>query len=544
MAEGLPEGLVSTNEAVTGDIQTLQHVEVEDIKKLWQVYAANRNVLAENVGRRLENFFWRIWSSERLLHRLRGDQVATQFSSINEGGYIRTTPRSSPRSSRNLGNYYTEASSSNSTDSPSQLSSPGTSVASSVDATQAPEEISTPTPTPTSPIARYGSDSAGSTSHAAAKHSPSQEQDEDGAATPTPSSPFANMKTPTSGSKEATGSTGSTGFTRTQPAPILKKSSSTGSSRSAQSATVSSPPSDEKFSARPESAVSSSGEPSSRQASVATGSPPPRRYISTRFSEEVAVAIPKVSSSASRATERSTRQQGEGSQKYGKRNPVVIASTGASKRRPALSRQKSSQQSQSKQSPSPPSPCFTRRSTGSTPIRGLSPPAQSPRTAQPLHPFQRREVKHVSAELGPSGKGKAPQGSRSNLRPNVIDGPRGDSRSTPGLNDSNRHHHRSFTNLSTLGRKSSAVTATAASYQASGLLDFGHSSSWSSRGPGRDTFRNEIVPLKAPAPSGPELANPGPSVPLPRTKSQLTLLLGRGSASNGQDELSKAAERK
>ncbi len=35
MAEGLPEGLVVTNEAVTGDIQRVDRIDVEDIRKLW-----------------------------------------------------------------------------------------------------------------------------------------------------------------------------------------------------------------------------------------------------------------------------------------------------------------------------------------------------------------------------------------------------------------------------------------------------------------------------------------------------------------------------
>ena len=36
MAEGLPQGLVSTNEAVTSDIQSFERIQVEDIKRLWQ----------------------------------------------------------------------------------------------------------------------------------------------------------------------------------------------------------------------------------------------------------------------------------------------------------------------------------------------------------------------------------------------------------------------------------------------------------------------------------------------------------------------------
>lgn len=66
-------------------------------------YHTNQAVFAEDVGRRLENLFWRIWSSHRLLHNITGTLVAAIFSKISEGGYIRTTPTQSPRSSRTLG---------------------------------------------------------------------------------------------------------------------------------------------------------------------------------------------------------------------------------------------------------------------------------------------------------------------------------------------------------------------------------------------------------------------------------------------------------
>lgn len=57
------------------------------------------------MGRRLENFFWRLWGSDRLWGRINGNRVAAIFSKISEGGYIRTTPTQSPRSSRSLGTF-------------------------------------------------------------------------------------------------------------------------------------------------------------------------------------------------------------------------------------------------------------------------------------------------------------------------------------------------------------------------------------------------------------------------------------------------------
>ena len=51
------------------------------------------------MGHRLEYFFWRVLSS-RAYQRLPGREVARLFAGISQGDIIRTTPRSSPRSSR------------------------------------------------------------------------------------------------------------------------------------------------------------------------------------------------------------------------------------------------------------------------------------------------------------------------------------------------------------------------------------------------------------------------------------------------------------
>ncbi|KAL9612658.1 MAG: hypothetical protein Q9167_002740, partial [Letrouitia subvulpina] len=98
MAEGLPKGLITSNETVSLDIRRIDHVEVDDVARLWRVYSTNRAAIPDDVGRRLENLFWRIWSSGQILKRIRGRLVAAIFNKISEGGYIRTTPTQSPRS--------------------------------------------------------------------------------------------------------------------------------------------------------------------------------------------------------------------------------------------------------------------------------------------------------------------------------------------------------------------------------------------------------------------------------------------------------------
>ena len=61
--------------------------------------------MADDVGRRLANFFWRIWSNESIRDHITGSQVAMLFSRISEGGVLRTTPTQSPRISRSLRSY-------------------------------------------------------------------------------------------------------------------------------------------------------------------------------------------------------------------------------------------------------------------------------------------------------------------------------------------------------------------------------------------------------------------------------------------------------
>lgn len=122
MADGLPEGIVTHSQSFISEIDRVDRVRPEDIARLWKgilphppapsphtyahrylVHAVNRATIADGVGRRLEYFFWRIWSNKEILHRISGRQVAIQFSHILEGGYFRTTPTQSPRLSRHLG---------------------------------------------------------------------------------------------------------------------------------------------------------------------------------------------------------------------------------------------------------------------------------------------------------------------------------------------------------------------------------------------------------------------------------------------------------
>ncbi|KAI9882971.1 MAG: hypothetical protein M1823_005275 [Watsoniomyces obsoletus] len=98
MTTSLPEGIVTHTDSIAADIDQVDIITVEDVRRLWKVYSTNKNVLRHNSGWRLENLFWRIWADRgRLCGRLSGSMVARLFVQISEDSdQIRTTPRASP----------------------------------------------------------------------------------------------------------------------------------------------------------------------------------------------------------------------------------------------------------------------------------------------------------------------------------------------------------------------------------------------------------------------------------------------------------------
>lgn len=57
------------------------------------VYGTNAPINKDDVGTRLENFFWRVWGNTRLLKSLEGSVLARLFTSI-----MAANPVSSPES--------------------------------------------------------------------------------------------------------------------------------------------------------------------------------------------------------------------------------------------------------------------------------------------------------------------------------------------------------------------------------------------------------------------------------------------------------------
>lgn len=483
------------------------------------VYSAKKTALADNVGRRLENFFWRIWSSEKIRDRISGTQVAVQFSSINEGGYIRTTPTPSPRSSRSLKSYYKAARSAS------------------------PPQNAPSTPPPVPPTA-YEPSSSG-------------DEFEGSSVTPTTTSPLTAVTKKSSAPRE---NRRTTTTTTTRPPPILKKSSS-GSSDSSKTSTHSSIQIGDAQSGKgadDEEAVNLDEglAVADRVIPIIRHTGPNRRSTTTRFNEEVAVSIPKFSTSAPRAIGvKPRRSSGDStsSQRSGKRIPVVVASAGTSRRRPAVLPRRSSgtaslgssrNPSYSKLARSPKStaidPTFAssrEQETQSTRrARAASPhPSKQRRRLSPGRPSDKEDsgVEETQAQSGVSrvtseASEDATEGSEDDK--SEPDKPLVDPNFRSKFVDRTRSPQRSFTNLPAFARKSSAAVATAASFQATGTIGSGQPTSSAGRGKGREAFTNVTAPLKAPAAAGPEVTGDEAARPLPKTKSQLTLLLEREKA--------------
>ena len=449
--------------------------------------------------------------SERVRERLSGAQIDCQFDSISQGGRIRTTPTPSPRSSRNLSSSVKEARSSTST------------------------ETAMPT-SPASPKAEFIQDN---------------EQFDDTSVTPTPQSPSEASSETTIKTKE------NRRTTTVRPPPILKQSSS-GSNRPSRSSSILFPASQESGSAARvgnDVAVGFDNDPTPTEPLAPRVGRSARKSTTTRFNEEVAVSIPKASTVSRPSGGRQSGQSGESSQRSGRRNPIVVASAGASRRRPPVMRQRLSQASPFAALKEPPG------RTLSSPDLASSMRPTDPYTAQcPGHEAgasSARPLRAASPHPSTDRKGLSPSppssdGTAANFGGEHV-GTQGPSMNTNSghsligqianassessqalvdpdfrsqFADKTRRSTQSSTNIPALARKSSAAVPTAASFQASGMLDTGLGSSTSTKNRVKEAFKNEIVPLKAPASAGPEPPAEA-SQPLPRTKSQLTLLLER-----------------
>ncbi|KAL9006028.1 MAG: hypothetical protein Q9188_001206 [Gyalolechia gomerana] len=450
MAEGLPKGLITTNETVKGNIESVDRVDVEDISRLWKAYHTNRAVLAEDVGRRLENFFWRIWGNDRLLENITGTLVAAIFSRISEGGYIRTTPTQSPRSSRSLGTF----------DRPRQ-----------------PEEL------------YVSSHPSSHPSSVGIQRTCNDDDPGDAEETETESPSLSRKKLPP------------------RPPPILKKSKQA------------SPPGIGHLSAsNPRTATTPHYGVLTRGSEVQAKSSD-RSSKTTRFkTDDISSSIPPHSMSTEEdICEESTDSRSKSKQRPARRKVAVVASTVASKRRPAI-RSRPSQSSSTSASVAAP---FSSRSEQAVGVRTEERSSAGYRTesgesvAAPVPPRHTSddEQKKLSKDHELTEQHDPDHGAEQ-YRPTAAG-----SRSQPGTRTMPR-----LTSFTSFVRKSTAAAAASASYQASGTMDLGQQSA-SGENPDLDKESADDCSLpRLPGNPSPLLETTGT---MPKTRSQLTLLLQR-----------------
>ena len=450
-------------------------------------------------------------------------QMASHFARINEGGYIRTTPTQSPRSSQSFTSRYTKAQAVPSSENTFlDKSTPFVEAGSS--SSEEPCEHNQPIiPNLTAPLAHTTELKVEQKKSRRAKHA-------------------------------------------SQQPPILNKSG-TGSDRSSKSAPIlPSTPNELPLAvqAKDEGDVAIDDEPTPTNLTLPLpkSSAAGKRSISTRFNEEVSVSTPKASTSVAKAVgERKRRSSGDSGLKSGKRNPVVVASSGTSRRRPAVMRQKSSQVSSAFASKDVPS----RSSSNQDLVRSSRPSStetakMTKRSAEAASPRQARTASlHPSKQQRKSLSSHSPQGEEisidfipKNQRPKESSHgkpqPERIESSKPPLVDPDfrakfanktRSFQSTHTNVPAFARKSSAALPTADSYHATGMIGIGQATGPADKGKGKEAFINEIVPLKAPAAAGREVSHRDIRT-LPTTKSQLTLLLEREKArSANQDQAAK-----
>lgn len=459
------------------------------------VYSVNKAVIADGVGRRLENFFWRIWSCRKLLHRISGRQVALQFQHISEGGYFRTTPTQSPRISRSLA--------SNETGSPSDG--------------RASASLRETSPSVDRP---RGTRNEGQ----------EEKRERDHLASPVESVPPRSQET-------------------VAPLPsILKKPKVAFATHSSKTAKVLGP--DASLS-RKSGDDDDGGGPLSANAPHAeavnheTASSPQRRQQSPteenagpNIGDERGPRRRTMARERALIAEKSTGSQEDAKPKStGKR--AVLVKTGASKRRPIIAQRKSSQSSSSTASQLTASPATGINVGSAASTQAWEANAgksahdqdqsgmQRSRHGSP-HPSQRRNAAMEDQNLVDESHGK-PKNEGRGIEDGLVDR---DFRSRFAIR-SRAHGHL----FAPFPGKSAAAAATSANDQAIGTTD----SAQDDKSKCAEPFTDEIVRLKPPGSSGPRAKDDSEAQPLPRTKSQLTLLLERDRQRNQDGNHEKEA---
>lgn len=454
--------------------------------------------MADDVGRRLENFFWRIWGNKTIRDKITGIQVAALYSHISEGGFLRTTPTQSPRTSRSLGSYESRGHLESRTASP-------------------------PTMAPTTLAQSHGL--------------PKEEQEK--AVVEFEATNRVDQFLP--GSKPLSRE-------HTQeaaiPPSILKKPKMVTSSQVAKRARVASKdaePGRRETAASHDRQAQFSGEQASLAGAVrGKGSfssggheSPFLEGAKRRSTDGAAKSSLKAQLSEAIATDdQGTRSQEEEGQKSSRRRTVIHVRTAASKRRPTIGQRKSSQSSSSNVHNVASSP--TSGTKVASPYKPTASGSSSDRLPEDTQPRLTRATRSGSSQSkqlqGPAEDDSSSEESEDEAKGKEIQRPTDelvdrDFRSK--FASRSQINRQQFTSLPGVVHKSSTATETSAPHQAPSAVRTGLPKAYSGKGKRSVEFTDEIIPLKPPGASGPNKVDEHARTPpiLPRTKSQLTLLL-------------------
>lgn len=434
------------------------------------VYSTNKAVLADDVGRRLENFFWRIWGNKRIRDRITGSQVAVLFSKISEGGFLRTTPTQSPRTSRSLGSDGMDRRLDNVTPSSSSHASVILARSQSLQGEnqgEAAEDI---------------------------------DVSEDLVNPPPQSLPRAQVVS-----------------TDVKTRPSILKKPKNGSSSQAPSndkgSSLSIKPThlgfvDDVLDSASSSTISKGkGKSPSREEAFSgiENSTPTKRKSNRR------AVTPVLPSETDTMVAGAVKLPDDDKQGSAKKRAVVHARAGASRRRPASVHRKSSQSSSSAASTIHPSLSRNPKTVPSS-----KPIATIHHTHSPTPPSIEKEDHTASDEC----LGEMPEDEANRIEDGLVDR---DFRSK--FASKRQSHVDPIASLPPIARKSTAAVATSAFHQASGTVGLGPSTTYSEKGKRSVGFADQMIPLKPPGASAPNEDDDVNPSHLPRTKSHLTLLL-------------------
>ena len=237
-------------------------------------------------------------------------------------------------------------------------------------------------------------------------------------------------------------------------------------------------------------------------------------------------------------SEDTVKDDRESSAKTGRKRATFYASTPANRRRPVAMRRKSSQSSSSTAS----STASPRRSVPSISEPKISESTKDSRASArsssggPPNNLSQQEQASDDAVQTPAEMSTA-RSSALGHEPGQHQ--RGEVLVEPDFRSKfvakTRSAQSSFTSLPSLLRTPNSTTAASASFQASGTMESRHQAQPAVRVKNRVTFSDEVPPLTNSDPADSNVEHEGVAQALPRTRSQLTMLLEKNRRHTGGD---------